>query len=400
MGRAKLIKSTEGTKSNPVGSWYVHDQIKPFIQGVIAGDLDINQVSSTLISGVPTPWARAKLFWFTFDYLQRQDANITTSGLIDFYGILRDEWKGILALIALFPDRVSFSEPIYMDPKENNLFDISGAFGRMLLDDADIWTDQKKKQVNPGELPYIQLLRYNGQVIGGTSPFSIVFPGVEYANLQYASDIPWFRNGKFEDPMRYLDKDKLQKLYLFIKNINNNFAEYEGNISIGRPNNALDLSGLKAFLREWQGAIKRKEGNLQENGTVAKYPNLAMPYKALLDSHQKVYQLKESGDFTFDRPDHDSKIANELSDLQNILKEERTIIVKNPRNCKNNCPACARVCPQKAIIFPKYEKSPINGGLADEEFALSIDTKALYADALRTKLIERRRAGMSLLKKK
>ena len=81
-------------------------------------------------------------------------------------------------------------------------------------------------------------------------------------------------------------------------------------------------------------------------------------------------------------------------------KEERTIVVKKPQNCKNNCPACARVCPQKAIIFPKYEKSPINGGLADEEFALSIDTKALYSDALRTKLTERRRAGMSLLKNK
>jgi hypothetical protein len=159
MGKAKLIKSTEGTKSNPEGKWYVHDQIKPFIQGIIAGDLDINQVSSTLISGVPTPWARAKLFWFAFDYLQRQDANITTSGLIDFYGILRDEWKGIIALIALFPDRVSFSEPIFLNPKEKNLFEISGAFGRMLLDDADIWTDQLAKQRNPDELPFVQLLR-------------------------------------------------------------------------------------------------------------------------------------------------------------------------------------------------------------------------------------------------
>ena len=80
-------------------------------------------------------------------------------------------------------------------------------------------------------------------------------------------------------------------------------------------------------------------------------------------------------------------------------REDRKIVVKYPRNCKNNCPACARACPRKAIIFPKYEKSPINGGLEDEEQALSIDTKALYADALRTKLAERR-AGISLLKRK
>ncbi|MDR0573066.1 MAG: hypothetical protein LBG96_03385 [Tannerella sp.] len=335
MGKAKLIKSTEGAKSNPEGKWYVHDQIKPFIQGIIAGDLDINQVSSALISGVPTPWARVKLFWFAFDYLQRQDANIQTSGLIQFYSILKDEWRGLLALVALFPTRVSFSAPIYMD-KKSDLFEIAGGFGRMLLEDADIWTDQQKKQSNPDELPYIQLLRYNNQVIGGTSPFSIFFPGVDYSKLQHASDIPWYRNGKFEDPMRYLDKDKLQKLYLFIKNLNNNFAGYEDNINIGRPNNKLDLSGLKKELRDWQQSIEREKSALQKNGTVAKYSELAMPYKALLDSRQKVYQLQD-GSFTFDEPADKSLIKATLSDLQNILKENKTILgwyestdLKNP----------------------------------------------------------------------
>lgn len=326
MGKAKLIKSTEGTKSNPEGKWYVHDQIKPFIQGIIAGDLDINQVSSTLISGVPTPWARAKLFWFAFDYLQRQDANITTSGLIEFYGILRDEWKGIIALIALFPDRISFSEPIFLNPKESNLYEISGAFGRMLLDDADIWTDQIAKLRNPDELPFVQLLHYKGQVIGGTSPFSIVFPAVDYSGLKNAGDIPWFRNGKFEDPMKYLDKDKVQKLYLFLKNINSNFAGYEDNINVSRQsNNRLDLSGLKTYLRDWQKSIEIKEHNLQKNGTVAKYSNLAMPYKALLASVQKVYQLT-TGEFTFDRPSNEGLIKAELSDLQNILKDDKKLV--------------------------------------------------------------------------
>jgi hypothetical protein len=324
MARAKLIKSSEGAKSNPEGKWYVHDQIKPYIQGIDTGDLDENQVNSTLISGVPTPWARAKLFWFAFDYLHRKDANIKEGGLMKVYETLRDEWKGLIALIALYPDRVSFSEPVYMNRKDN-LFEIAGAFGRMLLDDADLWTDQQKKQSNPDELPYIQLLRYNGQVVGGTSPFSIVFPSVEYAELKHASDIPWFRNGKFEDPMRYLDKDKIQKLYLFIKNINANFAQYEDNINIGRQNAKLDLLGLKSYLRGWQQDIKRRESNLQKNGTVAKYANLAMPFSDLLKSEQKVYQLQD-GSFTFDEPADKSLIKATLSDLQNILKEDKTIL--------------------------------------------------------------------------
>jgi ferredoxin len=36
-------------------------------------------------------------------------------------------------------------------------------------------------------------------------------------------------------------------------------------------------------------------------------------------------------------------------------KTEKYVSVVNPRGCKNNCPACARICPHTAIIFPKYK---------------------------------------------
>lgn len=35
--------------------------------------------------------------------------------------------------------------------------------------------------------------------------------------------------------------------------------------------------------------------------------------------------------------------------------------VASPANCKTDCPACARLCPEAAIIFPKYHESPVNG---------------------------------------
>jgi hypothetical protein len=144
VANAKLVKAA-WKKSNPAGKWHIHDQVKPFIQGVITGDIDTAQVSSALISGVPTPWARPKLFWFAFDYLQRQDANIETSGLIEFYKSLVEEWKGLIALIALYPDRVSFSNPVYMDILNVNLYELSGAFGRMLMEDTDLWSNQESK---------------------------------------------------------------------------------------------------------------------------------------------------------------------------------------------------------------------------------------------------------------
>lgn len=48
------------------------------------------------------------------------------------------------------------------------------------------------------------------------------------------------------------------------------------------------------------------------------------------------------------------------------VDDEGKVKVSQPDNCKNNCPACARVCPARAIIFPKINQSPINGDEVDE----------------------------------
>lgn len=53
------------------------------------------------------------------------------------------------------------------------------------------------------------------------------------------------------------------------------------------------------------------------------------------------------------------------------------ISVSNPANCKTDCPACSRVCPAVAIIFPKYKSGPING---DEVSAEDIRREAMKVD--------------------
>ncbi len=50
-----------------------------------------------------------------------------------------------------------------------------------------------------------------------------------------------------------------------------------------------------------------------------------------------------------------------LFDVYGVSPEGK-IEVRNQDHCKTNCPACSRVCPEVAIMFPKYRHGPIHGG--------------------------------------
>lgn len=56
---------------------------------------------------------------------------------------------------------------------------------------------------------------------------------------------------------------------------------------------------------------------------------------------------------------------------------EGRVEVARPAHCKNNCPACARLCPQGAIIFPKFPEPPINGGEEPSDQPSRVDLDAL-----------------------
>ncbi len=54
-----------------------------------------------------------------------------------------------------------------------------------------------------------------------------------------------------------------------------------------------------------------------------------------------------------------------------------TILVEQPDNCRQGCPACSRVCPENAIIFPQH-KTPTIAGSPEVGGNMKIDLSQLF----------------------
>src|SRR5688500_7209280 len=82
-----------------------------------------------------------------------------------------------------------------------------------------------------------------------------------------------------------------------------------------------------------------------------------------------------------------------LFDVYGVSKDKQ-IEVRNPTNCKTDCPACSRVCPEVAILFPKYKGGPINGDEVREDDLhrekMKVDISALLGGDIYAALRQRR----------
>ena len=79
------------------------------------------------------------------------------------------------------------------------------------------------------------------------------------------------------------------------------------------------------------------------------------------------------------------------------------IQVRNQNNCKTDCPACSRVCPEVAILFPKYRFGPINGDEVNADDlrreAMKVDISALLGGDIYAALRDRSEKAKSRFSK-
>lgn len=87
-----------------------------------------------------------------------------------------------------------------------------------------------------------------------------------------------------------------------------------------------------------------------------------------------------------------------LFDVYGVSSDNK-IQVQNNDNCKTNCPACSRVCPEVAIMFPKYQQGPINGDEVNENEArrekIKVDISSLLGGDIYATLKDRSAAAKS-----
>jgi len=100
---------------------------------------------------------------------------------------------------------------------------------------------------------------------------------------------------------------------------------------------------------------------------------------------KRKIQLEEKGDWVpwfpvidYDRCENCKQCLNFcLFGVYELSKDEQVQVI-NPAGCKTNCPACARLCPCNAIIFPKYPDSPINGDEVGDSKKADLNPDEIY----------------------
>ena len=149
MSNKALVINVQG-KSVPQGipnKWEgLTSQMPTFTKDIITPDLQEGTDVSALVSGVPTVFARASLFGTALQY---GTTGTNSSALNLYYKNLVDEWRGLIACIALDSNALNVRQIklAYSDGKSvrdtANPYEPKGAFGNMLFYRRKVWCPQR-----------------------------------------------------------------------------------------------------------------------------------------------------------------------------------------------------------------------------------------------------------------
>lgn len=291
----KCVNGHETQQARP-NSWEKMGMPEQFIDSIdtTGGDLTDAAKFNLLVSSVPSPWARVHL---TQHAIMAKEDKTDNRTLSQYYSFLCSEWRGLMAAYVLYPEDFELTEPIELVSKDiakrSGKFDILSTYAEMLFENEALWKYEKGQL----EKPKMQILYYhNGDQrypVGGTSPFSILFTGMNYIMPVDEQRLYWIDGGKFQDPAdvkfstyylegeaKYNDKhfNNLKKLYSFLNGVQKNSARYietlrgiwegaHGNENApGTPDARYNIveKVLAAAISSWMDEIRAILGNAAE----------------------------------------------------------------------------------------------------------------------------------------
>ena len=368
--------------SQAAGSEFVWNKLqstKNFIRDIQTPDVNAesSEELNRLVSGIPTAFARPAMFKYAINYVGKAGADLR--GLMSFYKTLQDEWKGLVACLALDNQpitvqkvKLEYSKGSTVDDCAN-IYEPKGALGNMLFDDMELWCDPLEQgDGTQRPTPCICIIRYNGIVVGGTSPESFLFTAPVYdikAKRAFYSDV----TKRFTNPKANLTREEKEKLCVYVQYLAASMDGYRAQFPKKKP----ELQQVAVFLRNW---LEEIDGYVGERGYAinkdAVVPNLnkfKTPFDKLFNFQTTLYGY--GGRISTNRE------ALQLPDGVAPVEVELAELLLNPDTC-----TVAEVVIDKpgdaALMGVHLLRAPSDKG--DKYFTLPISEKglAIFQDEL------------------
>lgn len=251
--------------SGTLDKWSQLGNTSVFIKNIITPKLSDNTNVGQLVSGIPTAFARVDLFKTALDHVATNGATVEENNLVCYYSTLVDEWRGIIACMALDYAHISVRRInlTYSDGKDiastANVYEPKGAFGNMLLRRVQRWCDQGLA-ANQTAVPYINVIKYRNAVVGATAPESLLFTSTGY-KCAAANERPWIDvvTGKFIDPLKStMTPMQVATLHAYVSHILKGLGaaeEYYRQLPAGE---GVNYTSVRSLLKSWKEEIEAR----------------------------------------------------------------------------------------------------------------------------------------------
>ena len=289
-----------GKLSSDLNSWHYIDQQERFISSIETSTINEEGADvGTIVSGIPTVFARVNLFRSAIAACANPSRVNGSGNLQVYYNQLASEWKGLIAAIACdYPNfnvrRVNMQ---YSDGKNAettaNIYEPKGAFGNMLMVGKNLWCNQVKGDAS-STVPFIDIIKYDGQVVAGTSPDTMVFTAISYKiSNNFAQDKPWIdiETGRFRDPLEgNIGVNHLRTLYAYVNYLLKKIpaiADYFNKSELTKGN-VIDYANLQQFIHDWR----------DEMVAYAKMPTRGYEMDDLAIPTVNIFELRDENNVT------------------------------------------------------------------------------------------------------